>query len=75
MKQEDLFNFFRELPQPLGMAGTKPKDIIRSIIQMDIESDYSGLVYFHMLLFKAMRRVYGSKGMLTPSLLLLNYER
>ena len=57
------------------MAGTKPKDIIRSIIQMDIESDYSGLVYFHMLLFKAMRRVYGSKGMLTPSLLLLNYER
>ena len=46
------------------MAGTKPRDIIRGIIQMDIESDYSGLVYFHILLFKAMRRVYGSKGVL-----------
>ncbi len=73
MKQEDLYNFFRELPQPLGMAGKKPKDIIKGIIQMDIESDYSGLVYFHNLLFKAMRRVYGSKGAVMPSLLILNY--
>lgn len=42
---------------------------------MDIESDPSGLVYFNILLFKAMRRVYGTQGELKPSKLILNYER
>ena len=42
---------------------------------MDIESDPSGLVYFNVLLFKAMRRVYGTQGGLQPSKLILNYER
>lgn len=61
------------MTEPLGMAQTKPRDIIRNIIKMDIESDPSGLVYFNILLFKAMRRVYGTQGELKPSKLILNY--
>ncbi len=62
MKQEDLYKFFKDMQEPLGMANTNPKQIIRNIIKMDIESDPSGLVYFNVLLFKAMRRVYGMQG-------------
>lgn len=44
---------------PIGMRGEKMNEIIKSVMQMELESDNEGFVYFNELLYKVMRRVYG----------------
>lgn len=46
---------------PIGMRGEKMNEIIKSVMQMELESDNEGFVYFNELLYKVMRRVYGEQ--------------
>ena len=37
------------------------KDIIKSVVKMDLDSDADGYVYFNELLFKTLKRIYGEE--------------
>lgn len=41
------------------MSDKQDKDIIKSVVLMELVSDEEGFVYFNELLFRAMRMVYG----------------
>ena len=46
---------------PLGMKDKADKEIIKDVVLMELQSDEDGFVYFHELLYRAMRRVYGEQ--------------
>mmetsp|Transcript_4092 Transcript_4092/g.3025 ORF Transcript_4092/g.3025 Transcript_4092/m.3025 type:complete len:92 (+) Transcript_4092:771-1046(+) len=37
------------------------RDIIKSVVKMDLDSDAEGYVYFNELLFKTLKRIYGEE--------------
>lgn len=43
------------------MSKLPDKEIIKDVVLMELQSDEDGFVYFHELLFRAMRRVYGEQ--------------
>jgi hypothetical protein len=47
------------MESPLGMNDKFEKEIIKEVVLMELQSDDEGFVYFHELLFRSMRRVYG----------------
>ena len=46
------------MEKPLGMKGESNNDVIKRIVLMGVQTD-EGYVYFHELLFKSMRILYG----------------
>lgn len=43
------------------MSNLKDTEIIKHVVLMELQSDEEGFVYFHELLYRAMRRVYGEQ--------------
>lgn len=46
------------MEEPLGMKGRTNNEVIKHIVLMGVQTD-DGYVYFHELLFKSMRLLYG----------------
>jgi len=46
----------------IGLKGKGSMEAVKEIMAMDLVSDEDGFIYFHELLFKAMKRVYGEKS-------------
>ena len=57
----DLVSFFKDLKGNLGMHGETDKVILRNCVKMNLDGDEEGFVYFNELLFKTMKRIYGSE--------------
>ena len=45
----------------LGMKGEDQKEIMKTVVKMDLISDEECFIYFNDLLFKTMRRIYGEE--------------
>ena len=60
LREKKLNDFFRELPMPLGLPADTTDDQMKKImLKMGIRCD-DGYVYFNELLYRCMRRQYGS---------------
>jgi len=46
---------------PIGMRSGKINEIIKSVMQMELESDNESFVYYNELLYNVMRREYGEQ--------------
>lgn len=66
-----MISFFNSMETPLGYANLKPKVpmnkkekenfITAEVVEMEIDKDEYGFVYFNELVYKTMRRVYGQR--------------
>jgi hypothetical protein len=52
--------FFKDLQGNLGMSTDSEKDIIKYTTKMCIQGDNEGFVFFNEMLFKTMKRIYGT---------------
>jgi hypothetical protein len=55
-----LTQFFKDLEGNLGMSNESDKDIIKLTTKMSIQGDDQGFVFFNEMLFKTMKRIYGT---------------
>ena len=60
LREKKLQEFFRKLPPPIGLPTDLTEDQMKKImLKMGIKCD-DGYVYFNELLYRCMRRRYGS---------------
>lgn len=60
LREKQLNNFFRKLPMPIGLPADTTDDQMKKImLKMGIKCD-DGYIYFNELLYRCMRRRYGS---------------
>ena len=60
MREKQLPDFFKNLPPPLGLPAETTDDQMKKImLKMGVRCD-DGYIYFNELLYRCMRRLYGS---------------
>jgi hypothetical protein len=61
IKEDKLVPFFKILKQPLGMPHIQnDKEVQKQILAMGIRKTENGFIYFNELLFRSMKRAYGT---------------
>lgn len=45
----------------LSFGSASESEILRNLVKMNLESDEEGFIYFNEMLFKTMKRVYGTE--------------
>jgi len=60
LREKRLNDFFKKLPMPIGFPLDTPEDVMKkAMLKMGIKCD-DGYIYFNELLYRCMRRQYGS---------------